>query len=69
MTHDQLRALSILARSSNGRTEALMVAQGFTEECLDELIEAGLASAKTERVLGIEITRLHITEAGRRALK
>ena len=73
MNPDQLRALSILAASPNGCIEATLIAQGFTVDSLVELIEAGLVSAKTRRVIisrsPIEVRRFHITEAGREAIE
>jgi hypothetical protein len=49
-----------------------MSAHGFSIDMLVELINTGLASASTERVvagrLPMEVTRVRITEAGRRAL-
>jgi hypothetical protein len=49
-----------------------MLAHGFTVDTLVEMINAGLASASVERVVAgkhrIEVARLRITEAGRRAL-
>jgi hypothetical protein len=49
-----------------------MIAHGFTVDMLVKLIRAGLASAGTERMVAggrsIEVTRVRITEAGRRAL-
>jgi hypothetical protein len=58
--------------SPNGRTEALMLANGFPVEMLVELIRTGLASAEAERMVAdgkqIEVARVRITEAGRRAL-
>jgi site-specific recombinase XerD len=53
-------------------SEAIMLAHGFKIELLVELVRAGLATASTERMLAsgrpMEITRLRITGAGRRAL-
>ena len=44
---------------------------GFTIDLLVELVRAGLATAKAERVIAggraVEVARLKITEAGRRA--
>jgi hypothetical protein len=61
----------LLAASPNGCTEALMLANGFPGEMLVELIRTGLASAEAERVVAggkqIEVARVRITEAGRRA--
>jgi hypothetical protein len=66
------RALELLAASRDGVAEAIMVAQGFTIDSLAELIRAGLATAKVERVVAggrsVEVVRVRITEAGRRAL-
>jgi hypothetical protein len=49
-----------------------MLAHGFTVELLVELMRAGFATAKGERVRAggksIKAARLRITEAGRRAL-
>jgi hypothetical protein len=62
----------LLASCRDGCTEALMLAHGFTVDTLVEMINAGLASATTERVVAggrtIEVARVRITEAGRRAL-
>jgi hypothetical protein len=71
---EQRRALQMLAGSPLGATEALFLAHGFTIEVLAELVRAGLATATSERVRSgsggklIEVTRVRITEAGRRAL-
>jgi hypothetical protein len=50
---------------------AIMLAHGFTIEFLVELIRAGLATAKAERVVAggrtVEVARVRITEAGRQA--
>jgi hypothetical protein len=49
-----------------------MIAHGFTIPQLVELVRAGLATATGERVVAgsrkIEVARVRITEAGRRAL-
>jgi hypothetical protein len=69
---DRRRALELLAASPDGCTEALLLAHGTTVEQMVALIRAGLASASAERVVGggrtIEVARVRITEAGRRAL-
>jgi hypothetical protein len=66
------RALELLAASPDGATEAIMFAHGFTIDLLVELVRAGLATAKAERVMAggrsMQVTRVRITEAGRRAL-
>jgi hypothetical protein len=69
---DRRRALELLASCRDGCTEAMMRAHGFTIPQMVELIRAGLASASAERVVAgsrkIEVARVRITEAGRRAL-
>jgi hypothetical protein len=69
---DRRRALELLAGSPDGMTEAILSAHGFTTDMLVDLIRAGLATAKTERVVAgirpIEVTRVRITSTGRRAL-
>jgi hypothetical protein len=58
---DRRRALELLSGSPDGMTEAILLAHGFTIDMLVELIYAGLATAKTERVLAsirpIEVIR------------
>jgi hypothetical protein len=56
------RALELLAGSRDGVPEALMLAHGFTVEMLVEMINAGLATASSERV----IAGRHPTELTRR---
>jgi hypothetical protein len=69
---DRRRVLELLAGSRDGCSEAIMLAHGFTIEQMVELVRAGLATATAERVVAgrrtIEVTRVRITEAGRRAL-
>jgi hypothetical protein len=63
----------LLASCRDGCTEALMLAHGFTVPQMVELVHAGLATATAERMVAgnetIEIARVRITEAGRRALQ
>jgi hypothetical protein len=58
--------------SRDGCTEAIMLAHGFSIDMMVEIINAGLASASTERAVAgrrtMQVTRVRITEAGRRAL-
>jgi hypothetical protein len=62
----------LLASCRDGCTEAMTLAHGFTIEQMVELVNAGLATATAERVVAgsrkIEVARVQITEAGRRAL-
>ena len=66
------RALAFLAGCPDGCAEGLLLANGFTVELLVELVRDGLASASPERVVSgretIEVARVRITEAGRKAL-
>ena len=61
------RALSLLANSADGRTEARLLSHGFTREVISGLIRDGLATANTGRVgrAPVEVVRIKITEAGR----
>jgi hypothetical protein len=63
----------MLAASRDGCSEALMLAHGFSIPQMVEIINAGLATATAERVVAgsrkIEVARVQITEAGRRALE
>ena len=69
---ERRRALELLAASSDGCTEAIILAHGFTIDFLVDLIRAGLATAQTDRAVAggrsMQVTRLRITDAGRRAL-
>jgi len=57
----------------NGATESILRAHGFTIDLLVDLVRSGLASAKSETVRAgdqwIEVARVGITEAGRRAIE
>jgi hypothetical protein len=65
------RALELLAASRDGCSEAIMLAHGFTVDVLAEIVRAGLAMANVKRMVAagkrIEVIRVRITEAGRRA--
>ena len=69
---ERRRALELLADSPDGCTEHAFTAHGFTLEMLVELITAGLASTRLERVRmswrDIEMKRVRITLEGLRAL-
>jgi hypothetical protein len=72
--HDQRRALAAIASAGpRGATETLLVdGQGFAVELLVGLVRAGLASVAPETMRSggrvVEVTRLRVTGAGRRAL-
>jgi hypothetical protein len=65
-------ALALLAENPDGCSRAIMLARGFPLSLLNRLVRAGLATSHTEREergdKEIEIVRLKITDAGRRAL-
>jgi len=67
------RALRLLAEHPNGCNGAVLLAHGFSLELLNELIGGGLATGSTESMMRgskpVEILRVKITEAGRRALE
>jgi hypothetical protein len=62
----------LLASCRDGCTETIMIAHGFTIEQMVELVRARLMAATAERVVAgrrtIEVARVRIKEAGRRAL-
>ena len=64
-------ALGLLSPKKGGCTMTMLLARGLEVETIDELLAAGLAIKKSE-VVGrgrpIEVTRIAITDAGRRAL-
>jgi len=70
---DRRRALAILAENPDGCTRAIMLARGFPLALLNRLVRTGLATSHHDREerpdKPIEIVRLRITEAGRRALQ
>jgi hypothetical protein len=69
---DRRRALELLASCRDGCTEAVMLADGFSIDMMVEIINAGLATATTERMVAgkhrIEVARVRITDAGRQVL-
>jgi hypothetical protein len=66
------RALKLLADSSNGRTDRILLAHGIHPAVLIGLFNAGLATASAETLRAgqqtIEVTRLRITPEGRKAI-
>jgi hypothetical protein len=69
---DKRRALELLAGSAGGFTTSIMLMTGFTAELLAGLVRDGLATMEPEHVRAgersIEVTRVRITDAGRRAI-
>jgi hypothetical protein len=72
MSTDERRLLELLAGSADGSTDALLVADGFALKVILGSIGGGLATTMPERTFAagkpVEVTRLRITDAGRRAL-
>jgi hypothetical protein len=74
LSPDERRALELLASNPNGATEELLVGgHGFTRRMLTGLVDAGLAIARREVIKAgaraIEVNRIMITDAGRRAIE
>jgi hypothetical protein len=69
---DRRRALELLAGSRNGYTKAILHAHGFSIDMMIELVKAGLATTKRERMVAdgpkTDVVRVRITDAGRQAL-
>jgi hypothetical protein len=69
---DLRRVLSLLASSRDGLTETAILKHGCTVEQIGELVRTSLATASTQGIrVGrrtIKVTRVRITDAGRRAL-
>jgi hypothetical protein len=67
---DRRRALELLAGSPDGYTKASLRAHGFSMDMMVELVKAGLATTKRERIVagGRQTDVVLITDAGRRAL-
>jgi hypothetical protein len=73
LSAERRRALEMLAGAGpHGVTEGLMLTNGFTIEMMVDLINGGLAFAVTESVQAgrdmIPVTKVKITDGGRRAL-
>jgi hypothetical protein len=71
-SHDQRRALRLLAGSAFGYTEAIMLAHGFKAELLAALVRQGLATTQPGTIRAgrrqVEVVWVMITDAGQRAL-
>jgi hypothetical protein len=69
---DRQRALALLASCRDGCTEAILTAHGFSIAQMVELVQAGLATPTADRIVAggrtMEVARVRITDAGRRAL-
>jgi hypothetical protein len=71
-TPGRRRALELLAACPEGCTASILQARGVPVQQVVELVHAGLATARTERVLvgrtTIELARVKITNEGRKAV-
>jgi hypothetical protein len=70
---DRVRALELLdGCGAEGCTEGILHAHGFATADIAELVRSGFASVTAERVVAgsrkMEVARVRITDAGRRAL-
>jgi hypothetical protein len=69
---DQREVLNLLARSPHGYRESILLAHGFPIDMLRRLMRDGLIIAEREPAYlsrsAIVVTRVRITDAGRRAL-
>ena len=73
VTSEQHRALALLADTPRGCLETVLIdVEGFTVDALAELARAGYVSLAPETVRAggrkIEVARVRITDAGRRAI-
>src|SRR4029077_19152259 len=68
---DRRRALELLAGSRYGYSKAILRAHGFSIDMMVELVKAGLATTKRERMVAdgrqTDVVRVRITDAGRKA--
>jgi hypothetical protein len=69
---ERQRALQLLARSSTGCTETLMLAHGFTAEMLGRLVIDGFASVQRGTMLAgdrqLAVKWIEITDLGHDAI-
>ncbi len=67
------RVLKMLAEAAHGRDVNALLARGFGFETMADLVRSGLATVRVEIVeahdLAIEVARIRITDAGRRAIE
>jgi hypothetical protein len=73
VTSEQHRALALLADTPRGCLETVLIdVEGFTVDALAELVRVGYVSLAPETVRAggrkIEVARVRITDAGRRAI-
>ncbi len=68
-----LRVLRVLAKTQHGCDVNALLTRGFKLEIMAALVRGGLATIRVETVeesgLPIEIARIRITDAGRKAIQ
>jgi acetolactate synthase small subunit len=75
LSAEQRRALALLVSNPHGVIEELLVlAHGFNREMIAGLVVEGLATARREVLVAsdgtmVELVRIRISDAGRRALE
>jgi hypothetical protein len=74
ISREQHRALNLVASSRHGVNEELLVrGHGFSRGVLASLVQRGLAAAERQVMMAggkaIEVVRVRITAAGRRAIE
>ena len=73
LTPRHLQVLNVLANAPLGRDVNALLTLGFKLETMADLVRSGLATVWVETVkergLPIEVARVRITDAGRRALE
>ena len=64
LTTTRRRALQLLADNPGGCTESIVLAYGIPEQMIEEMVQAGLATATTERAKvgwrAIEVTKIRM---------
>jgi hypothetical protein len=72
LSDEQRRALRLLERSPEGRTEAVLLAHGFSIEVLRELVSSGNARAEAHTMTSagrpVTVVWLQISAAGRQVI-
>jgi hypothetical protein len=72
LSNDEVPVLRLLARSENGCTEPVILAQGFTLDQIADLIFRGFAKREVRNMpldgRQVKIVRMQITSAGLKAI-
>ena len=72
LTHEELRALRLLAQYPSGCTEPVILAHGFRLDRIANLVFRGLAKREVSNVTvggrQVKVVRMQITAAGRKPI-